>query len=482
VSLPPPARTHADRALTYSSLCARARGQEETGAIIDAPRRGDDSEARVSTVRLRGEPDAVAVARARILAIVAGQASAGLRLSEAHYGTLKASGSRNVERIRGSSGADITLVDGARAVSIVGSEAAVAAAATALDQCLCFMLGAEYGLVPVPAGLVNRLSEAGLTRAAPRGAGAGTAVAAAAAAAAGEAGDDDAAAAAASPAAPGDASLLLQSVADRSGATVWVRRNVPHATVCGPAGAVAAARALLEEEAAAEAALLGSVPIEEWMAPAIIGKKGAAISALSKRAGVELNLERDRNTLEFRGRTAAATAAAKTVIEEHVAALARGQCVLHVGGQGVGIVIGKGGVNIRRVGEETKANVQCDRDSGTVTIRGSEEEVAAAKALIGQLLMTEGGIDITKPLPVLSVERVPVEAGQIPAVVGASGATIRGIEQSSGARLNVDRVSLKRARARVAPPPPLRSPRGRSSEVGHLFVRVRARRTRAALW
>lgn len=397
--------------------------------MIEVPRRDDgESTSRASTVRVRGETDAVTAARARLLAIVAGQASAGVRLSEEHYAALKAN-ARNLEVIRNTSGSTVSMLDGARCVSFVGSDAGVAHALVMMDQCLSIMLGGEYAIVPLPPALVFKLTDSGVARAAPR--------AAVEAVAAEPAGADDAAAA---PAAPADSSTLLQSVADRSGATLWVRRNVPHATVCGPAPAVAAARALLEEAVAGEAALSASVPIEEWMVPAIIGQKGAAIIALSKRAGVKLDLDRERRTIELRGRTPAETAAAREVVAEAVAALARGNCVLVVGGAGIGIVIGKGGANVRRIEEETKATVKCDRDSGSVFIRGEEGAVGAAKAAIGELLMKEGGIDISKPLPPQATERVRVEAGQIAVVVGASGATIRGIEASTGARLNVDRV------------------------------------------
>jgi polyribonucleotide nucleotidyltransferase len=101
----------------------------------------------------------------------------------------------------------------------------------------------------------------------------------------------------------------------------------------------------------------------------------------------------------------------------------------------IGAVIGKGGEVIRRLQEETGANISCDRGSNVFKVVGTASQVTTAKGRILRLLDGEEMPTILKPGEVKEVLQLPKYA--VGAVIGAKGAVVRELQETSGAAINV---------------------------------------------
>lgn len=104
----------------------------------------------------------------------------------------------------------------------------------------------------------------------------------------------------------------------------------------------------------------------------------------------------------------------------------------------VGLVIGRGGENIKRITAESQARINIEGDSGSCTIEGSEQQIRHAIYLIEDLIEKNGGRRPQRgpPQPQITEElNIPGKEGWI---IGKGGSTIRHIEARSGARVRVD--------------------------------------------
>jgi len=101
----------------------------------------------------------------------------------------------------------------------------------------------------------------------------------------------------------------------------------------------------------------------------------------------------------------------------------------------IGLVIGKGGEVIRRLQDETGANISCERASNLFKVVGTSSQVASAKARILRLLDGEEMPTVLKPGEVKEVLQLPKYA--VGAVIGSKGAVVNQLQQESGASINV---------------------------------------------
>ena len=105
----------------------------------------------------------------------------------------------------------------------------------------------------------------------------------------------------------------------------------------------------------------------------------------------------------------------------------------------VGIIIGKGGSNIKRLQQESGATIELRRDgSRMLSVRGRKAQVEAAIRLLDDL-----GVE----------QEVPVAPKQIPLIIGRGGATIRQLSADSGATIDVSKedgvVRMRGSQAQV---------------------------------
>ncbi|KAG9295239.1 hypothetical protein G9A89_000062 [Geosiphon pyriformis] len=117
----------------------------------------------------------------------------------------------------------------------------------------------------------------------------------------------------------------------------------------------------------------------------------------------------------------------------------------------VGLVIGRGGENLKRIEKTTGARIQFSQGELSnqppdvverrVTITGTMEDVQAAKAMIQQLVddatsgNTSGRRDSFGPSRTTITIHIP--SSKVGVVIGRGGETIRDLQDRSGARINV---------------------------------------------
>ncbi|KAF6259844.1 hypothetical protein COO60DRAFT_964922 [Scenedesmus sp. NREL 46B-D3] len=116
----------------------------------------------------------------------------------------------------------------------------------------------------------------------------------------------------------------------------------------------------------------------------------------------------------------------------------------------VGKLIGKGGTTIQQLQATTSTSIQIDQegnefaDAKKVTVRGSAENVASAKAQIKQVLE-----EAVQPGEGEVEERVNCPSTLVGRIIGRGGETIRSLQGGSGAHILVDQNYPEGADSRV---------------------------------
>jgi len=180
----------------------------------------------------------------------------------------------------------------------------------------------------------------------------------------------------------------------------------------------------------------------------IIGRGGETIKDLRMKTNSRITVELDtvedgQIPVTIKG-TAEACADARETIERIRAELqAELQTAKEQSGTTVwvpqaqgGLIIGKGGATIKKLTENTGAHIGLDRDQVKdglvpVTIRGPPEIHADIKQQIEQLLANG------------SSTTVWVSQTQCGLIIGKGGATIKGLQQATGAYIRVDSSEVK---------------------------------------
>lgn len=114
----------------------------------------------------------------------------------------------------------------------------------------------------------------------------------------------------------------------------------------------------------------------------------------------------------------------------------------------IGLVIGKGGENIKRIQNETGATVRVDpntvdeRGNKLCTITGTKSAVEDARIQVENVIESAG----TSKRPRLQSEggdsyRLKIPASRTGAIIGKGGETIKSIKQQSGCDIELDKVA-----------------------------------------
>jgi len=171
----------------------------------------------------------------------------------------------------------------------------------------------------------------------------------------------------------------------------------------------------------------------------VIGKSGSMINKIESETGARLDISKEGNTegrVNVSG-SAEQVAQAKAMIEA-VCKPKVHECTeeMDLEKDSVGLVIGNGGKTIRRLMEESGADINVSRDGECkCTISGSVEAVAQAKELIAKCLTSRS----TKG-PAAGEAQEVLDVGEFSKqLIGRSGSTINEIQDSTGASLNVSR-------------------------------------------
>jgi hypothetical protein len=84
--------------------------------------------------------------------------------------------------------------------------------------------------------------------------------------------------------------------------------------------------------------------------------------------------------------------------------------------------------------------IDVNRDTGIVTVRGSDALLVQTAVERVKALLTETAADSAAPSGDAIEKRVTVDRRGIAAVIGTGGSTVRRLQDETGARISVDRV------------------------------------------
>lgn len=418
--------------------------QADLGVTMDINRPDAKDPRRTSatlSVTIRGTEENVLRAKPFIDALAKGKAMRVLRVLPAHAAELAGRSSRNVDRIRVAEGATIVVNTTTNVVYIVAGDDSVGRVTQSVENVLVFNFGEEYQLVHVPQSLLRTLTKSSRRS----NAGAGAADEEEKKAGEEEGADDEETSDAPVTAAAASTELSLASLIATSGVQAWLNEDVGYVTLVGSSGQVSAAKQVLSDAVAAAADRNAEVRVEEWMIPSVVGAKGANIQQLQKATGAELHVDRTRNAVCITGNTREAVTKATTLVKEFVDRLAAQRVVLSVSSSVIGSIIGKGGAVARALRDETGAQIDIDRESNTVTIRGSNVDgVAQCKEKIEKIIeeagASRGGADAGGE-DSANERRVKIDKSAIGALLGSGAANINRIEADSGASVRIDRTT-----------------------------------------
>ena len=195
----------------------------------------------------------------------------------------------------------------------------------------------------------------------------------------------------------------------------------------------AAVAALIDEPVVEEAGEISvTVDVGSDQIPIIVGKGGATIQMLQTTTGAKFNLNRTTNVLTITGSEDSVQlglAQARSILATEAERKANEVTEkLTWTSDAIKGVIGRGGANIRATEEATGCKIDADVESGTLAITGSADQVSIALTMCHNAAFGE----VQKVLELGSRNAVNV-------VYGPNFRTIRGMQDSTGCRLDIDR-------------------------------------------
>ena len=240
--------------------------------------------------------------------------------------------------------------------------------------------------------------------------------------------------------------LSLAKIQERTGVKASLNREGGYVSLSGSVDQVVAAKALLDAMKEVHAERNMEVRVESWMTSFIVGSKGANIVKLEADTGAKLNVDRDRGVVQISADSREVVTAAQATVQELVDRLAAQRVVIPMSSMAIGLVIGRGGTTIRGLQDESGASIDVDRDSNMCVIRGSDPDaVAKCKEMVEQLL-ADNDVSAGRPDGAGAGGKGPertfkIDRNDARAIIGTKGAGIRGLEESTGTSINIDRDS-----------------------------------------
>jgi len=220
----------------------------------------------------------------------------------------------------------------------------------------------------------------------------------------------------------------IKSIQAESGAKLDIEKDSEVVKISGSPDQIASAKVLIAE------AIEGPKPEATATIQVgdkggtIIGRGGENIRKVQDQSGARVDMEKGSGVVKISG-SKAAVAKAQELIADLLDPKYDAKDFMDVGMDGVPVIVGKGGSNIKRLQQESGAKIDIERGLGSVcAMYGTEEAVKKARALI------EAQLRDAK-----YSETVECPASAIGAVIGKGGETIRSIQEDSGARVNVER-------------------------------------------
>ena len=301
--------------------------------------------------------------------------------------------SSHLDRIKISSGADITLEASKSTIIIKGKKSGVKKAKVALMGFLDFMFPQQFQTVKVHKTLFKSMGDPG----------------------------------------------PLANIAVATGASVSLDRDMTWVLINSANSDETTKAVKLVQARLANCEKLNTVlrfeTSDSWLLPIIIGKGGSQIQKLQTENACSIDVFKDEVTVVISAETEEAVQAAQVALEALVEQ-ARKECVfIEIPESAVPAFVGKGGTNIKQMAEDNAVDIErVKKHTNLLKITGKEETVADAKTAILSWLKHWEASHVG-----LSIE---IEEQFIPTILGKGGETVRSIQKETGCRIDVDRHQM----------------------------------------
>lgn len=173
--------------------------------------------------------------------------------------------------------------------------------------------------------------------------------------------------------------------------------------------------------------------------PALMGRGGSNIKAIREATGVDISIPRrdENSTVVTVSGNADGVTAALELIRAKIDGGSPGYVddrdseTITIDENDVRLVIGRGGSTIKLIEAECGASLNVSKEgTPTVVIRGDEDQIDAAKALIEKVIAGRGLLNGVR-------ETLALADGQARVVIGTKGATVNRIKDNTGAQLKI---------------------------------------------
>ena len=129
------------------------------------------------------------------------------------------------------------------------------------------------------------------------------------------------------------------------------------------------------------------LPFKPELLGIVLGKKGATVQQIQKQfPQVQIKIVKDSNYIRFEGKDKDVEEA-KAAYSKLLADLTGTSVELKFGSELVGMLVGKGGANVRKVESNSGASVRIDRNSGILTVTGSPQAIDKAQTEISDIMV-----------------------------------------------------------------------------------------------
>lgn len=169
------------------------------------------------------------------------------------------------------------------------------------------------------------------------------------------------------------------------------------------------------------------------------GYKGETIRRIETETQAKLDIEKGSSIMSIKG-TQQAVVTALQMVSKVLIENGNQEIVPIKDSRTVGAILGRAGVNIRKIESESKASLHLDdHEDGSkrLIIEGTADQISKARAMVTEIL--EGGP--IKPTPGVGevVEEIACPANAVGSIIGKGGAEIKAIQEQTGARVDVPR-------------------------------------------
>jgi polyribonucleotide nucleotidyltransferase len=174
-------------------------------------------------------------------------------------------------------------------------------------------------------------------------------------------------------------------------------------------------------------------PVQKNILSTLDKKYSADFASMRESTGAACDIDIPNASVLLSGMTDAvqkAEVALRVLLEKYK----RENVEIQVSSKTIPVIIGKGGANIKKLREDTGADINIeDRSLGVsyVVISGAPEKVVAARDILHEILASEKD----------NHEEIEITQYEAAVVIGKGGATVRRLQEETGARINLDKES-----------------------------------------